>query len=107
MQADQERTVTVFAPHLHRNWKNIISMDFLKIFLIVYSGATGLYLILAACVPFDFVTTFGVTSYIQIKPLDTLKARASTFFSGVLYIVASIFFVLLFYGAQLRMFTNK
>jgi Protein of unknown function (DUF1566) len=81
-------------------------MDFLQLFLILFPSVTGLYLIVGACVPFDFVTIF-TRATIQIKPMDTRKARIDTFFSGVSWIVAAIFFVVLFYGMQMKMYFHN
>ena len=79
-------------------------MDLL-LFPAVFMGIYGVYKTLAACVPFEFVVCLKRSGY-SIEPLDSRKTKVSTFFSGILFLVGSLFFALLFMasplGLQLR-----
>ena len=79
--------------------EKVIHMD-MGVIPVVFLSVYGLYLTVAACVPFDFVTILS-RSNIQIKALDSRKARFSTLLSGIFLIAGAIALGLLFYGAQL------
>ncbi|WP_162083372.1 hypothetical protein [Sulfuriferula nivalis] len=73
-------------------------MNELLFFPIFFLISYGLYLTVVACIPFDFVTIFSRSSF-ETKPLNSVKARVSTFLSGIFAIVCAVFLGLLLYGA--------
>ena len=75
---------------------------FLEIFPSIFLGTNGLYYVVAACVPFDSVFMLGRAG-VKIESLDTGKARASTFFAGLFYIVIAIVIGVLFNARQIGM----
>ena len=72
----------------------------LVFFPFICMGLNGIYLMVAACIPFDFVAVIG-RAQIRIDSLDSFSVRRSTFLSGFVYLAVAMAFCELFTGGHL------
>ena len=80
-------------------------MMFLNVFPCVFLSIYGIYQILAACV-FDSVVELGRAT-IKITPLDTRKARISTFAFGIFCLICAVFLALFFNAKEIGMYLHR